>query len=366
MQFKEITSQDIWDDFVQSHNGSFLQSWNWGQFNAKQGHAICYLGMFEKEELVGVSLLAVITARRGAYVECIGGPLFVPSAMEEYPVYFGYWHEYAIAYAKEYHATHVRVRVPFEESKRPLFWLDQFGYRKTHLYYQAEITEVLGITLSEDELLAAMSKQTRYDIRRAERDGVTIEVITRKDWEHLDESFEKYFDTFWQLYSKMVERQGYVGYTRRYLFSQFALFFKDDQAKLYLASYQGVYVAGAIVFRFGHTATYHHAASVPMAKLSPAALVLWQAIVDAKAAGCTVFDLFGGLPPGKKYASRAGLVAFKKGFGSSGFVWTRTHDFVLRPLPYYLALAIEMIPLGIRLQGRDILMWLRSKMISQR
>lgn len=373
MIFKTISNQEQWDGFVQQfQHVSFLQSWSWGEFMRSQGYTPVYLGMFKEDTLVGASLVVLVHSKRGTYLECIGGPLFRTvgnegqkhdSVRQEQEVGmdlaksfvcdsgFVEWLEYIKSFAKKENAAYLRIRLHERDSSERHAFLKQYDFRETSLYYQAETTRILDVSTEPDTLFSQMDKQTRYDIRRAERDGVTIEIAIQLSGDN--------FQYFLELYHHMVVRQGYVGYTDLYLQKQYHSFVERGQASIYLAQYQGEYVAGAIVFKYGDTVTYHHAASVSVAKLSPASLIIWNIIKDARDNGYHYVDLFGVAPPGTRYASRMGLTKFKEGFGGEEFHWLRTHDLVLKPVQYFVTKTIEQLPGGIRSKGAAIFKLLR-------
>lgn len=344
MRFDFVKDKTLWDDFVQQFpRASFLQSWAWGEFQQSQGSIPFYVGIFEEDRLIGAALVIGIPSRRGTYMECIGGPLCTKDYMLEDAEPFRQWLGFVRDLAKKQRAGFMRLRLPFEDTLEGRQFLKQFGFRETLLWYQAEATRMLDLSASSDMLLKNMEKQTRYDIRRAEREGVVIEKADSKK-----------FDVFLDLYHLMVQRQKYIGYTDAYMRQQFEVFAKDNHASLYLAKYHGQYVAGAVILRFGNMSTYLHAASIPLSKFSPTANMVWRAIHDAKEQGSAYFDLFGIAPPGKRYASRIGLTKFKQGLGGNEFYWLRTHDFVLSPFAYARSSLAERMPTHIRTIGSHV------------
>lgn len=349
INFKTISDQQQWDSFVQQFSqASFLQSWAWGDFEQVIGHEVYRLGMFEEEQLIGVSLIIHVSSKRGGYLECIGGPLF-DAKWEEQNAKLEVWLGYVRELAEKQKAIFLRLRLPLEDSPDGRELLKKAGLHETNLYYQAETTQIIDLNMSLDALLANMDKQTRYDIRRTKREGVIIEKSADKQM----------FSEFLRLYHHMVARQKYVGYTDSYLQKQYEAFAEQGLASLYLAKYHDDYVAGAIIFHYGDTTTYHHAASLPVLKLSPMAYLIWQAIHDAKEKGSKFFDLFGTAPPGKRYSSRVGLTKFKEGFGGKEFQWLRTHDLIYRPTRYFINQIVEKIPGGMRAKGATIIKRLR-------
>ena len=48
----ETKASQIWNNFVIQHNGSFLQSWEWGEFQQTVGKKVFYLEVHEMRGLV--------------------------------------------------------------------------------------------------------------------------------------------------------------------------------------------------------------------------------------------------------------------------------------------------------------------------
>jgi len=55
MEIREIVQKEIWEDFLlKCKEKTFLQSWNWGEFQEKMGNKIWRFGVYEGENLLGV------------------------------------------------------------------------------------------------------------------------------------------------------------------------------------------------------------------------------------------------------------------------------------------------------------------------
>lgn len=350
MTIRPIDTQQDWDDFVQAQeHGSFLQSWHWGQFEKTLGHAVHYWGLYEQERLIGTSLLIQVRSKRGRYLECLGGPVFASFTRE----HFDAWMQEVTTFAQDNGADFLRLRLPLPHTKEGLNYLSSYKAQEAPLYYQAELTRRVSLADDVDALFAQMKKKTRYEIRRSVREGVEVEKVYSS--ESSTDEWERAFEIFWKLYQAMVKRQGYVGYSRSYLHRQFELFFAIGQAYMYLAKHNDEYVAATIFFDYGSTTTYHHSASLPQSAMSAPAVLIWEAMQEAKARGRVWFDLFGIAPSGRRYASRLGLTYFKEGFGGEEFQWLRTHDVVFNPIGYQISRLIEQIPGRWRQWGSSII-----------
>ncbi len=350
MTIRPIDTQQDWDGFVQAQeNGLFLQSWNWGQFEKSFGHKVHYWGLYEQDTLCGVSLIVQVVSKRGRYLECLGGPVFEEFTKDR----FDAWMQQVTAFAQDTGSDFLRFRLPLPHSDEGVRYLAAHGAKEAPLYYQAELTRRISLQPEVDTLFSHMKKKTRYEIRRSLRESVEVEKVYPSGLS--SDEWERAFGVFWGLYQAMIGRQRYVGYGRSYLHRQFELFFTSGQAYIYLAKHDGEYVAASIFLDYGSTTTYHHAASLPQTAISAPAVLIWEAMQEAKTRGRAWFDLFGIAPPGKRYASRLGLTYFKEGFGGEEFQWLRTRDVIFNPIGYKVSRLIEQIPGRWRQWGSSII-----------
>ncbi|QCR19482.1 lipid II:glycine glycyltransferase FemX [Agrococcus sp. SGAir0287] len=174
-------------------------------------------------------------------------------------------------------------------------------------------TVVLDLAQGAEALLASFSQSTRRHIRKAERDGYRVERVdvtpeTRdrmhammqtvaggKGMEGMRE--RAYYDRFWQAFADHGTGQLYLG-------------FDDDGDEPQ---------AGIFVTFSGRTAVYKDGGSRPDRRIAGGApLLLYTAMQDAIARGCTAFDL-AGTPPADRLDDPEhpfhGLGQFKTRFG---------------------------------------------------
>lgn len=79
MQIKEITSKEVWENFLlQCSEKTFLDSWNWGEFQKKMEEKIWRLGIYNDQELIGLALIIKIKAKRGTFIFAPHSPAVVP------------------------------------------------------------------------------------------------------------------------------------------------------------------------------------------------------------------------------------------------------------------------------------------------
>jgi len=84
MKVIDIQNKDIWENFFLDYKDkTFLQSWNWGEFNLEMGNKIWRLGILNEEKLIGLALISKIKAKRGTFLLMQHGPTIHPLFKKE-------------------------------------------------------------------------------------------------------------------------------------------------------------------------------------------------------------------------------------------------------------------------------------------
>ena len=165
-------------------------------------------------------------------------------------------------------------------------------------------TKTIEINLlpTEGELLQNMEKDTRYSVRRSQREGV-----------HVEKSQD--IDTFVKLHIQTSKRQRFWVSTNdsKSLWSSLP---KENKTIL-LAKKDGEILAGAfLIFYEGKAYYYQAGSSAKKRELLATYLVVWEAIKLAKANGCEKFDFEGIVDKRIKVTKKwKGFTHFKRGFG---------------------------------------------------
>ncbi len=195
---------------------------------------------------------------------------------------------------------------------------------------------VVDISKSEEELLAEMKSKTRYNIKLAEKRDVFVETPRR--------GVSTYVDEFIRLTRVMAERNKITAHPENY-YRKMLETISPDILKLYVAEYQGKIIATNIMVFYEDTAVYLHGASAAADEyrnvMAPY-LLQWQAILDAKKAGCKFYD-FGGVNMSRN--SWQGITKFKTGFSpkTKPVEFLGSYDIVLNPLKYNLYRIIQKV-----------------------
>ncbi len=325
MKIKNINQRSIWQKFFDDNNSpSFLQSWEWGEFQKKLHYDIIRLGVYDGNKLAAIALVIRIDSRRGKFLFVPHGPIgkitkpLITQLLK-----------YLIALSKNENYSFIRISPLLEDndSHRQLF--RKIKFKIAPIYMNAEDSWILPLDKSEDELLVDMRKTTRYLIRKAARDRV---VVTRSD-------DEKDIAGFLKVYKETVEREDFVAFSDQYIRDEFKTFNDVGNVSIFTARYNNEILASAIILFSDSTAFYHQGASIH-SKIPAPYLLQWEAIREAKKRGCRFYNFWGIKIPGRTPKNWNGLTLFKTGFGGSEARYIPTQDYILSP-KYYLTYCYE-------------------------
>lgn len=298
MEINEIVDKAQWENFVGGQKpDTFLQSWNWGDFNKISGSKIWRFGIFNNDELMGVALVIRINAKRGKFLFC--PHLIVNSKTANQ--FFDYLKDLAIKEKVDF----VRISPLIENTPENLKIFQDYGFRDAPVHMMhPELSWILDISRTEEEIMKGMRKTTRNLVRRAEKEGV--EVVEVKNIEGIED--------FYRLHEQTVGRHGFVPFSKDYLKKEFEAFSPDNQISVFFGRHEGVVLSSAIIVFSGDSAFYHHGAS-QTSKIPVSYLLLWKIIQEAKKRRCVRFNFWGIAPENMPKHPWSGLTLFKTGFG---------------------------------------------------
>ena len=302
---------------------NFLQSPMYAKMNELLGFKV----IFEDFGGKGWALMIVRDAKRGRYLEIPCGPLFdwkdkklAREAMEKIS-----------AIAKEEKCVFVRIRPQLVASSENLKILTDLDLKKSPMHLAAEHTVMIDLTKPEDDLLSAMRRQTRYEVRRADKLG--IKVHKSRD--------EAIFKEFHSVQAETAKRQGFIPPDLKTLLAEREAF--DKNIDIYKAeTSEGEAVAYGMIIYDGREGAYYEAASTLLNRKLPGAYaLLWQVMRDLKKEGCERFNLWGIAPAGQPQHRYAGVTTFKTGFGGEVLEYVPAHDLVISRMGYIKDYVVE-------------------------
>lgn len=326
---KEITDKSEWESFLHKHpEANFLQSWYWGVFHQKLGKQVERLGFYEGTELVGVMSAVVEPARRGRYLTVAGGPILDWNNNELIRAFDHAVKEIAI----KYFCIFIRIRPQLVDNEFSHAIFHAMGSRPSPMHLTADLTLQIDLSPTEEELMAHIRKSTRYEIRQAQKIGVTITTSTNPSE----------IDEFYDMQLQTAKRHGFVPFSLPFLKEQFTTFAAENLALLYKAEFEGKLLAEAFIIFYGSEATYHYGASTQDGRTYPGAyLIQWEAMREAKRRGIARYNLWGVAPEDQKDHRFYGVSVFKRGFGGQEIQYLHAQDLVINRLKYSLNFAVE-------------------------
>ncbi|MDD3645956.1 MAG: peptidoglycan bridge formation glycyltransferase FemA/FemB family protein [Candidatus Gracilibacteria bacterium] len=339
-KLKIVTNKDTWNNFITESDFefySFLQSWEWGEFQILAGKDILRLGIYNENELIGVMQIIKVRAKRAFYLFVPHGPLIVESkkGKEEskqgfFEVLKGILPELKDL-AKKEKFDFIRFNSAVKNTLQNKQEFEFLGFINAPMHEHAEDTHLLNLTPSEDELLNNIKKGDRYYINRAIKEGVGVFIgNTPEQIEILSIMHEEH--------SKKV---GYHPFSREFIQNLYSVF--TDNITTISTRYDSSVESILMTIKFGKTCVYYIAASdIKSHKFSPNYLCQWEAIKKAKADGCDIYNFWGVSPDDNPKHPIAGVTKFKRKFAGYDYSLLHAQDLPLT-FKYWFNYLIETI-----------------------
>jgi len=326
MELKFAKSKDKfkWNNFVKKSSlGSFLQSWQWGDFQESIGNKTYRFKITEKGKIIATILL--ISQKLPKNLSWLYSPRGPVLGVQNWELRIG---QDLISKISQIARKERAVFLRFEPKQTPELKLKiPFQFRKA-VPVQPVNTLILNLEKSETGLLAQMHHKTRYNIRLSERKGVTIRTADNNQSD---------IDRFYEMLAATSKRNKIKIFPKKYYQQMLKLLFQNKMLELLIAEYKGKPIAGIMVSFFGPEAAYLHGASLYQFRgLMAPHLLQWQAICRAKERGCQRYDFWGIMPQNQPRHKWAGITRFKKGFGGEEINYLGCLDLVYLPFWYYL------------------------------
>lgn len=297
-------------------NAHILQSWEWGEFKREttgwQPHRLLFRHGGTPVAAVYVGLrrigpICVMYAPKGPALDFADTPLldFVLDTLQ------GLARKHFAIWLKIDPDAVIGTGVPGEEDDAPdpagqalLHLLQGRGWRFSGDQVQFRNTVAIDLTPSEDELLAAMSQNTRRKIRVAQRDGVTVRRGTLDD-----------LPLLYDLYRVTSQRDGFLIRPAEYYLHEWRYLMQADMAQPLIAEFDGKPIAHVILLHFARKCFYFYGASANEERdKMPNYLLQWEAMRWAKGRGYALYDMWGAPDQFIESDGMWGVYQFKRGF----------------------------------------------------
>ncbi|HUG35178.1 MAG TPA: peptidoglycan bridge formation glycyltransferase FemA/FemB family protein [Anaerolineales bacterium] len=318
-----LVSLTDWNHFLASHpNAHLLQTGEWG----------------ELKSAFGWKPVRIVNGKEGAQILFRKMPLgftvgYIPKANFDRPLL-----PEIDTVCKHNRAIFLKLEPDSWENLTPDTWIQRpersrrVELRTSSHNIQPPRTIIVDIRGTEEEILARMKQKTRYNIRLADKKGVTVRA-----WDDI-ESFHK-------MMLVTGGRDNFGVHSLEYYRRAYELFHPKGMCEILVAEYEGKPLAALFVARNGNRAYYLYGASTDEErKRMPTYLLQWEAMTWAKANGSEEYDLWG-VPDEDEATLEAnfetrhdglwGVYRFKRGFGGELKRAAQALDRVYNPLLYW-------------------------------
>lgn len=313
----EITNRDTWNDTLRNlPYAHILQSWEWGEFKREttgwqpQRLAFERVGQIVAMASIGVrnvGPLKVMYVSKGPALDYTDVRLFqdVMMVLEQR--------------AKQQKAIWLKIDpdvilatgAPDSDDDTPDLTgdgitrkLQQNGWVYSDAQVQFRNTVTIDLTQSIDEILMAMSGNTRRKVRTAAKKEVTIRDASLDD-----------LPILYDLYQITGERDDFLIRPFDYYKQAWQKFMEADLAHALIAEYEGKPIAHVILLHFGQKCWYFYGASSNEERnRMPNYALQWEAMKWAKAQGYKTYDMWGAPDVFDESDSMWGVYQFKQGF----------------------------------------------------
>ena len=191
-------------------------------------------------------------------------------------------------------------------------------------------TTIVELEKSDKKLLEAMHPKTRYNLRLAERKGITIRMATVSE-----------LPQWYALYQETATRDNIAIHSLEYYRTLFEVMESPSETHphlfMLLAEAEGECLSGIIVALWHNMAIYLYGASSNRRRNWMAGYLLqWRGMQLARERGCRYYDLYGIPPRHDPRHAMSGLYRFKVGFGGAIVHRAGAWDCYYRPFSAHL------------------------------
>ncbi|MGL4831238.1 MAG: lipid II:glycine glycyltransferase FemX [Propionibacteriaceae bacterium] len=226
--------------------------------------------------------------------------------------------------------------------------LRELGFTKVPFVQPNAHTIVVDLDRPLDEIFNALPKKRRYDIRRAERDGVVIDKV---------DATPENLEQMWSLYLEVAHDHNLPIRDNDYMLRLWTTFMESGIGHMWFARVEGRAVAAVFGVLLGHKSTYKDGASVRERPVNGAShLLQWKVIEYMHEHGSLSHDLCG-TPPSDQMDNKDhqyyGLGVFKSAFCPDVIDYVEAWEAPIAPVRYALYdRAVRRVQAKVQATGR--------------
>lgn len=323
----ELSRWQAWNDFVEAvgDDAGFMQTSWYADFRASVGYECFGIVVKDGDVIVGGAMVMKLSySPDQCFYYISDGPVLTgdeATASETLQIILESIDKHRSCEALT--VSHLRIEprwrsVPeFARGFAPLARLDPYTEPRATLW--------IDLRASEEMILAQMKPKGRYNIRVAQRHGVTV----------VEDTSERGLADFLRIYKRTARRHQIDAKEPAYFRTLLAILSDRRQGSIYFAEHEGRRLAAALVVYFGGRATYLFGGSLVIKRRVMAAYLLhFEIMRHAKERGCEWYDLWGVAPQDQPDHPWRDISVFKRKFGGVEVGLVPTLDYVYDSAAY--------------------------------
>lgn len=331
-KLEEILDKNTWNNFIISSNFdfySFLQSWQWWEFQELAWKEIIRFWIYSDKELVWVFLVIKVRAKRWRYYLIPHWPLIKWDYFKVLSSVI--WQLKENADSDD--MCFIRFNSPIKNTLENRENFKKLKFINAPMHEHAEDTNLLDLSLSEEELLQQIKKKDRYYINRAIKEWVEIRI------DNSVEHINKLISMHQKHAARLDWKNKYQPFSVNFIKNLYKVF--GDDIHTISASYEWEIESILMTIKFWKTCVYYIAASnIRHPKFSPNYLCQWSAILNAKKLWCKIYNFWWISPDDNPKHPISSVTKFKRKFSWYDHSLLHAQDLVLSPR-YYINWIIE-------------------------
>lgn len=297
--------KEKWNDFIDSTPYStILQFWQWGELKKSEGWKPYRVAFLDGEEIqIAAQVLIKSAPILGKYLYIPYGPVF--ESQEKFNKYFPAFLAGLKDFAKNQGCFVIEAdpligRLIEEKEESGVFepYLNRKikdifhknGFLQSKRNMQPRHKLFYDLTKSEEELMMLMKKNTRYNVRLAERKGVEV-----KGFDFSDPAMEEKIDEYYNLLLTTQERaKGYPIRPKSTFISLLETFRTSKNLKYFESRFDGDLISANISQYTNYWSSSFYGASNRLhPEVKAPYLLRWKSLIEAKRRGSKIYDFWG-------------------------------------------------------------------------
>ncbi len=315
-----------YDEFLEQFPlSSFLQSRFWKRFLTLRNKKNWQLNVYDDDHhLIAHCLLYANGLPLGkSYLYAPKGPVFLPGLSEEQ---YREALELMLSQVRDITiATRRREEIFCRLEPNVLLPVIPSIPLKRSASIQPMATSYLKLDVPKEDLIMTFKEKTRYNIRLAEKKGVTI------TWAQDEHAIKQ----FYTIYEQTNRRQKLRSHDRSYFLKMLEADTEKNIVWVAIAYHQQIPIAANLYIAQFPTMTYLHGGfNYEYRSLMAPYLLQWDAIVKSIDSGMEYYDFWGITPSDGSQDSFTNITRFKEGFNGTIAESVGCFDYIYNPIWY--------------------------------